>query len=465
MSDLKPNIILVICDQLKASALSVYGNVDAKTPVLDKCAKAGMVFNRFYANCPLCVPSRGDLLTGVYSHNRHVRNNNHPINPGDDNIAGRLRGAGYRTALVGKNHFCNDADTGGCGFDDFLSVDYAHIYPEKGFTFCGRDNEEFSTRKVTESACEYINGHQGKEPLFMIVSYPKPHTPYTVPAPYDKMYDPDKISLPPSWNDDILENKEPRHFLWSKASGMADLSERQKRELLAVYYGMLSEIDDYMKHLIEAAKALSGPVVFLFTSDHGDYMGEHGMLEKNAALYDALTHIPLIMWGDGVLSGDGCNALLEMVDLYPTLAELAGLEVPEYCNGNSFNDILKGKTEAHRKYAFAEWNFEGDTRLKEWKWEKGGEDNSFKAYGRIKSIRDKEWKLIYYANGYMELYNTMEDPWERHNRAGEKEAVEIASRLKEAMLQRMIDSELKYPPLGRMVWYKDRGFVCDQIDD
>lgn len=462
MSELKPNIILILCDQLKASALPMYGNIDVKTPVLDEALKQGMVFNRFYANCPLCVPSRGDLLTGVYSHNRHVRNNCHELRSGDDNFVKRLHGAGYKTALIGKNHFFEyHENIKDIGFDDFFTLDYAHLYPEKGFTFCGCDNEEFSTAKVTESACEYIENHDNTSSLFLIASYPKPHTPYTVPSPYDTMYDPAKIDLPPSWSDGTLPGKEPRHFLWSKASGMNDLTEKQKRELLSIYYGMTSEIDAYLAQLIESAKTLSGPTVFIFTSDHGDYMCEHGMIEKNAGLYDALIHIPLIIWGDGMVNPGKSDALMEMVDIYPTIADITGLDIPEYCNGKSFLDILKGKNIKLRDYAFSEWNFEGDTRLQEWKWEKGGDDNFFKVYGRAKSIRDERWKLIFYANGFMELYDTIEDPWERCNRAKDECCKEIMARLKDALLLHLINSESKDPPSLRPIWYNDRGFVYD----
>lgn len=459
MDGLKSNIIVVICDQLKASALPMYGNVEVETPVLSKVSDEGVVFNNFYANCPLCVPSRGDLLSGVYSHNRRVRNNSHPVKPGDDNIVQRLRDVGYRTALVGKNHFCHDIEE--CGFDDFISCKYTSIYPE-GITFHGRDTEEFSTSRVTESACAHIEGHQSSNPLFMIVSYPKPHTPYTVPEPYDTMYDPAEIDLPPSW-DDSFQHKHPKHQSWKIASGMDELSEREKKELLAIYYGMISEIDDYLARLIKAAETLTGPVLFLFTSDHGDYMCEHGMIEKNASLYDALVHIPLIVWGNGVKRGGVSDALCEMVDIYPTIADIAGAKTPEYCNGKSLSGILEGKIATHREHAYAEWNFESDTYPKEWKW---GDDNNtkncFKAHGRLKSIRDDRWKLIYYADGYTELYDTIDDPWERCNRAGEKESAEVLLRLKEVLLKHLIESELKYPPLGRPIWCNSRGVVFDE---
>lgn len=275
------------------------------------------------------------------------------------------------------------------------------------------------------------------------------------------MYPPDEVPLPPRVPGE-LESKPVDQQIACKAFAADKLTEKQMRKVISIYYGMNTYIDTEIGRVLKRLSelGLEEDTIIIYTSDHGDYMCEHGMIRKSKALYDCLIRIPLIVaWPGHVKSGQTFTDLVSMIDIMPTLMEILGLEILPGIQGESFLPLMNGGPYESREAIFAEHGLEGPfkkleecTRFPEGPLTPDFSPGYKSGTGRIKSVRTKKWKLVYYPNGEGELYDMENDPWELTNLYGRSEHSGIIHELERRILNWTIESEDTLPPLhGRQV--------------
>ncbi|MFZ4453938.1 sulfatase-like hydrolase/transferase [Salibacterium aidingense] len=304
-------------------------------------------------------------------------------------------------------------------------------------------------------AVSYIENAEEDSPFFMWLSFPDPHTPYQVPEPYASMYHPEDIPLPP---EDDLETKPERQKVAHLMDAMDKADKRTIQEVRAIHYGMIQFIDDSVGKVLKALqkKGMEDETIVIFTSDHGDSMGAHGLIQKHNAFYDSITHVPLIFSYPGIIRPRTCKNLVELIDLMPTVLDLAGCSLPHGIQGKSFAPCLRDEDYTSREFVVIEGGEDGEPMSEAEitvRPDTPFDDRYFVwcAYreaflGKGKSIRTHDWKLNIYVNGEGELYDLLHDPHELQNLYGLSEFEPISAELKHKLLLWSFEHEDKIPP-------------------
>jgi arylsulfatase A-like enzyme len=413
----RPNILLITDDQHNARNLGCYGDSIVKTPNLDRLAARGVRFTRAYSQSMICAPARISMITGQYVHSHGYYGNWGPVPRRLLFLSSYLRSHGYQTAGIGKLHFyyenivrefdfrrlCDRADISPT---DPMTSDYFRMLVAKGrandqdvvqsarrgtnVPFRSLLPEELSLEAWTaDSAIEFLRQRDRSKPFLAVVGFLRPHAPITAPAPWDTMYDPDKVPLPPS-ADDTLEGKpaEQRKAAERSLYPYHPTEKRKLREIMAMYFGLISLIDSSIGRILAELdrQGLTSNTLVIFAADHGDFSGEHGFFHKNLAMYEAIHRIPLIVAGPGFSGGQVRDDLVEQVDFFPTVCQAAGLPVPESVQGRSLRPGAPP-----RNAAFAEIE-------------------------ERKCIRTERYRMVFDPLGDAnELYDHQHDPWELQN--------------------------------------------------
>ncbi|CAG7626097.1 Arylsulfatase [Paenibacillus solanacearum] len=487
-----PNILLIQTDQQSAETLALYGNRLVQTPNLDKLAARGVTFEHAYCNYPACSPSRSSMMTGRYASTIGVHANHMLINPNETTLPQVLKESGYQTAIIGKNHafmgqkaknYYSDSVSSNASilqdvFDYIRLAEHGHLVDgyrqdpeviaahEWAVKHCFRvplghgsnpaRKEKCGTHLLGDTAIEYLEEKRMTDrPFFMWLSFPDPHTPYQAPEPYASMYIPEEVPLPPK---DSLEGKPERQ----KVANMMDAMDRADDDLIrkvrAVHYGMISFIDDTLGRVFAkmGELGLMDNTVIIFTSDHGDSMGAHGLIQKHNAFYDSFTRVPFIVSLPDYKGAQRSSHMVELVDVMPTLLELAGIPIPYEVQGKSLGPFLYGdKAYVPRDYIVMESGEDGEPiRVSDItvRPEHPLDDRYFVwcAYreawmGKGKCIRTHDWKLSVYANGDGELYNLRSDPDELVNLFDHEEYASIRSILERKLIVWSMEKENRIP--------------------
>jgi arylsulfatase A-like enzyme len=407
----KPNILLLHSDQHHASCLGVYGNKDIRTPHLDALAADGVVFENSFCPYPICTPSRYSMITGLYVHQHLGRGNSSTLPNGIETFPRILQEAGYKTKAIGKMHFTPMyLDV---GFDELELAEkarpkgtsnrdssYYGYLQNKGIRLKGQEDlwgfgaeksavgeEDHITTWTADRAMEALE-QWGDGGQFLMVGFNRPHRPFDPPAPWDRMYDPEQLTPLPGWTDTCLEHDLQRgdgNFPYD------ELTMDVLKKTMAYYYGCISQIDHQIGRLIQRLKekGLYENTLIIYTSDHGEYMGYHHLMGKINYLYDAIVKTPLIIKFPGLRDkGQRSQAMVNNIDLAPTILTVAGCEPGKFMNGLRLGDHGK-----QRKLIFAE----------------RGRGNEY-------MVRSGTRKLIYCKDRGKSLYFDLEnDPWELHN--------------------------------------------------
>ncbi|MDA8746824.1 sulfatase-like hydrolase/transferase [Litoreibacter sp.] len=363
-----PNIVYLMFDQAKASAMSFMGNAEISMPYCDNLAVQGWVFEDAYAAAPICTPSRASVHTGLFPqvHGVTCHQNRAPYNV--PQLAELLQSAGYYTAVAG--HYEPERN---------LSRGWHEQAPmhERGPLFkswqdhkdAGRKDVAWSSGAInveasagnsallTDRAIRMVEqAHASEQPFFMHMCYDDPHPPYFVPRPYDTMFDPDSLSLPQVGEVDALPewHKRARQEVGTDAASEADY-----RKVLAIYYGMIRYIDDEMARLHKALdeRGMLENTWIILGSDHGDYTGEKGLFNKSESLYKCLLHVPLIIVpakGADEPGPQRISGLNSSVDLFPTILGMAGVVPPENQGRSLLNWVRSGHQEPLRDEVYAQ---------------------------------------------------------------------------------------------------------------
>lgn len=482
----KPNILIIMTDQMRADLCQREGFELNTTPFLDQMAEDGCWFDKAYTSSPASVPARTSFLTGRFPKATRVRSNHNTQDAVyKEDMFDIMKKAGYRTSLVGKNHSylsSNKADfwdeyghTGKisknktsdeAAFDKYLGTLNMYVnYEASPFKI----QQQLPYRMVTE-ALEWITT-KNDQPFFMWFSIPEPHTPYQVCEPYYSMFPPEK--LPPVKADiNTLKKKGPVYENMHQVMSLAHPDYLKKIDRTrSVYYGMLRMIDDQVKRLVDELEqqGLCDNTVIIFLSDHGDYVGEYGLIKKGAGVSDVLTRIPMIWHGPGIKANkDASPAHVSIVDIFPTLCEMIGEEIPLGVQGRSLWNLLQGKTYPLEEFESVMGeqgyggefytdkdgtNYEGEGCLNI---KKGSYDslNSWTQSGSLRLLRKGEWKLIYDMKGTGEMYHIASDPSEVNNIYNDTKYNDIKTELLEHLLKWEIATQDPLPIPHKRYYFK-----------
>jgi iduronate 2-sulfatase len=417
----KPNVLFIMADDMRVE-LGCYGSrFQAQTPNLDALAKSGVRFDRNYCQFPLCNPSRSSLLTGrkpsttgVLGNRTHFRD----AHPDWISLPQLFKQNGYVTARAGKifHGGIDDpkawvsvsggaaADEGGmqsAGVGHVAKVARAPVEPTKAESE-GRKHAAYSDRivildgngeghgdyRTADRTIENLRKYKG-EPFFLACGFVKPHSPPTAPQRFIDLYDLDKIKLPPDFA--ALPTVPPGFPSATIRKHNADLfvgrnaSETEAKEVIRAYLASISWVDwNIGRVLAELDKlGLRENTIVVFVADHGYQLGEKGKWSKAGSLFEMGTRVPLIISAPG-MKGDGasCPRIVESLDIYPTLVELAGLPKPKEIEGASLKPLLENPQASWHRPAYSLWSEDGKTvhgvavRTEQWRYAEYGQDGA-----------------------------------------------------------------------------------------
>ena len=471
----KPNIVIIMTDQQRADVSRREGFPLDTTPFLDQLARQGIWFDRAYTTIPACAPARVSMLTGRYPSATRVRtNHNLPDATYGQDLFQLLRANGYTTSLCGKNHTYLERDDVDFWYEaNHLSAEDGAEKPlYRAFEAFMKETHfqaaleptpfplaaQFPHRIVSK-AQEWIQSLDGEQPFLLWLSFPEPHNPYQVPEPYYSMFAP--AQLPPNLADESTLATKGFKYQWCRDSflkAFPDFAEHLPRAR-ANYLGLLRLLDDQVRRFVTflADAGLRENTILLFLSDHGDFVGEYGLMRKGPDLPEVLTRIPFSICGPGIApQTEPHPAHISIVDILPTLCEATGISIPDGVQGQSLWPLLTGQPypDAAFQSAYAEHGFGGlyygweealdpavDGRTESpdgMQW--GSYDclNSWTQCGQLRMVRKGDWKLTWDMEGHGELYNLSTDPVELHNLFGQPAHAAVQQALMAELLTWML---------------------------
>ncbi|MGI5898446.1 MAG: sulfatase [Christensenellales bacterium] len=442
----KPNILLIFADQMRFDAMGMMGNPIIHTPNLDRLAAGGVLFKNAITPAPLCTPARSCTILGHNASYIGAYGNSEPIHyPAGEALPHLLKEQGYFTQAIGKMHFGGPPYEVSHGFDDMIlseemrGLRMAQSADEVVFDHYDRylmDNKRWGWEKPTEigyneikptisplekkyhvtqwcgdETVKWLNDERPKDsPFFLWTSFVKPHVPYDCPRHLIGMYDEDKM---PDAHISQLDgtHKNPLFADYIDEQEYNLYSKKAAKRALAHYYANITFIDEQVGRILGALdqQNIAENTLVIFTADHGDMMGDHGLWYKSFG-YEGSVHIPMIARWPGVLpEGEICGGTTSLVDLYPTILAAAGGDDinAEKRPGISLLDVSAAK--------------ERDLCISE----------MFRGKKYVMHARTKKWKLLFHANGgFLELYDLENDPYEMIDLAEKQEYSGIIADLK-----------------------------------
>ena len=432
----RPNILYICSDQHSYKYTGYAGHPLVQTPNMDRIAREGVTFTNAYCGSPVCVTSRASLMTGMYPSDSNSFCNSTVWDGSNPAWGVPLRDAGYDCRATGKLDLDDDFDTG------FVEINTGHGHrhnPDITSLFrrplCYRMSERpgvdgrprdsrHGDEAKTRTAVVFITQEAVKleQPWACYVGLSQPHPAFVALRQYYDLYPPDEIDLPDVPQED-LENlhlvfQALRHF----KRIATPIPEERIRRARAGYYGMITELDEYIGWLWDALERTGqlDNTVFIYTSDHGEALGEHGLWYKNN-LYENAAHIPMVMSGPGLPKNRSVDTPVGHVDLVATLLDTGGVERPSELRGHSLLPLVEGKPGGHPGFAYSESHSEGNCT------------GSF-------MIRKGDWKYLHFTWYDDLLFNLAEDPGEFHNRIDDPDAQGVLAELRD-ILNSQVDPE------------------------
>jgi arylsulfatase A-like enzyme len=424
-------VVLLYADDQRFDTIHALGNSQIQTPNLDRLVQEGFAFTHAHVmggqQGAICMPSRAMLMTGRTLFRATVAPSpkspkERTIHPQATLLPEVFRAAGYRTFATGKWH--NDPASLNRAFNEgdnlffggmtdqrkvlVRSYDPSGQYPPQQ----ARTNTVFSTELFTETALRFLEQVSPEQPFFLYVAYTAPHDPRTPPPEFMSRYRPEKIKLPPNFlpqhpfDNGELKVRDEQLLPWPRTP------EAVRREI-ALYYGMITHLDDQIGRLLRTldARGLRNNTLVVFAGDNGLAVGQHGLLGKQN-LYDHSVRVPLVFRGPGVPANRRSAVLCYLHDIYPTLCELAGLRIPDTVEGQSLVPAMRGRPLQNR-------------------------DTLYAAYRDVqRMVRDNRYKLIEYPRANRrQLFDIRRDPWETRDLSQEPRHAATLERLQKALRQ------------------------------
>ncbi|MEM7131909.1 MAG: sulfatase-like hydrolase/transferase [Chloroflexota bacterium] len=482
------NILFILCDQLRADALGAFGNPIIQTPYIDRLSQCGVTFTQCMVTQPTCTPSRASILSGCYPSALRTRMVGCQT-PDDPRLLPRILGEnGYLTASIGKIHLApqgeepalieaNRQPDGAYDYYGFQEIDLVNGHGDRCFGPQytrerdrlapdaaqrlkqrrryphGTDDTYIFPLPETIHSSNYVGDRTvkflrevGEKPFFLHVSFPDPHQPFCVPAPYDQLYQPEEMSppIPP------LANPESRPpWYWeahngqgspnvdrpatASSTGLVDrvtgtkplnysrYSVADYQQMKAIYYGMITLMDYNIGRILNTLdeEGLADNTIVVFVSDHGEYLGDYGLIGKGMH-FDSAIRVPLIFAGPKIVQERRVNDIASTLDIAPTLLDMVGAREPEGVQGISMREVLSGSKSNVRQAALTE------------------NDDDFVPM-KARTLTTLQWKLSYYAgHEFGELYNRQADPQELTNLWSEAEYTFVKRELNELLMEEIL---------------------------
>lgn len=441
------NVLFIAVDDMNCDA-GCYGHPEMHTPNIDRLAKRGVKFDRAYCQFPLCSPSRTSLMTGlrpdttqVFDLRKHFRE----VMPNVVTLSQCFMQGGYFAARVGKiYHYGNPGDIGTPGLDDApswnvainprgrdkeIENDIINYTPKRGLGSAmsyledtGKD-EEHTDSMVAAEAIKLLQQHKDK-PFFIAAGFYKPHTPYVAPKHWFEHY-PIGHSQVAELAADEREGRPKGAYMSTQPWPWFGVDQKQASECKRAYHAVISFADSQVGKLIDEMDRLKlwDSTVVVFWSDHGYHVGDHGLWMKQS-LFENSAHVPLVIVAPNAKgNGQSCVRTVEFVDLYPTLADLAGLKAPGNLAGKSLKPLLEDPKSKWDKPAFTQvWR------------------GAFAGH----SVRTERYRYTEWDGGKegTELYDYETDPKERKNLAGDAKHADVVAQLK-TLVQKNWATEFK----------------------
>ena len=358
-----PNILLIMSDEHDPAVAGCYGHPLVQTPNLDRLAAGGVLFENAYCNNPICVPSRMSFLTGKYASDVNVFDNGSPLAPDIPTFAHYLEASGYETTLCGRMHMIGPDRLHGFGrrlLDDKsewvrfgkgpVRTPEARRSSNSHVTECGPGPPSWLEydSTVTDLSQRFLNDKAANpttQPWCLVSSFMYPHFPLYAPQQYLDLYPNDRIDLP-VLGDELLETQHPairqlRYFFHNDQP----LPEELTRTALASYLALVTLTDEHVGRLLSVVDTspLRENTVVIYISDHGEMAGQHGIWQKQC-FYESSVRVPLIVRGPQLDEGARVSANVSLVDIMPTLMDLAQTPVPDGLRGRSLLPALRGHT-------------------------------------------------------------------------------------------------------------------------
>lgn len=456
----RPNILLIYTDQQRWDALGANGNSEIITPNLDRLAAEGNNYDHFFVNNPVCMPSRVSMLTGRYPSSLGIFTNGVPVEPDELTLPRMLSNYGYHSANFGKLHFLPHAnrdhhdvhsdygfdqleisDEPGCYEDAYRAWVRARApeqldkiscglppaalawraamnmketvkhpeerFPKRPIPFEADDDLTFSAF-VADRTIDYLHSRQASgSPFFCIAGFYSPHSPWIAPQKFLDLYNPADFKLP-TFPDEMNARRGP---------GSCD--DEELRAARHGYYAMVTELDHYVGRILEALSetGLADNTIVIFTSDHGEFLGDQLMYGKGYPAPDCISRVPLIVRRPGAAGGQTLSQLTEAVDLAPSILRWAGVQAPGHLQGEA---IAETPDQPGKEAALTEgvgW----------------------------KALRTATHRYIAEADGSEKLIDLAADPGEYHNVAGRVEYDEALADARAAMIRKLLEIERARP--------------------
>ena len=422
-----PNVLFILCDDLRPDALGCYGSAQVKTPHIDALAGGGVRFANAFCTTSLCSPSRASILTGLYAHRHGVRDNFTELPAALPHWPGRLRGSGYTTAYLGKWHMGEANDATRPGFDWFVTHKGQGKYFDTEWNVNGVHREApkgYYTHVVTDYALDWLKKREAGKPWALCIGQKAPHSFYQPEEKYAHTFDAVRVPYPasataldgkPDW---IRQRLDTWHgiygplFEWRKK--FPDRSAEGQREfenMVHGYWGTVLSVDDSVGRLVAFLKT-SGQLentLIVFMGDNGLLEGEHGMVDKRT-MHEPSIRIPVIARGPGLPAGKVVAGQVLAMDTAPGILDLCGAPALEIVQGRSWRALANGNDPAWRKAWLYEYNYE----------------KQFPYTPNIRGVRTDRWKFMRYPHGDgsqdkhpAELYDLTVDPGELRNLAAD----------------------------------------------
>jgi choline-sulfatase len=419
----QPNILVLMCDHHRFDALGAQGNRLAHTPNLDRLVAESVWFDACFTQSPVCAPARHSLATGQYAHAHGVLTNHHQPRPGMNTIAHALQPLGYRRINVGHMHWTDPEMDHGYepwishhGWLDTVPEEVRERYAWENQSVTRRTTggpsprtrEQYAGRFVADQAIEQIEGAVAEgAPFLCWAAFPEPHPPFYPPREVYAQFDQAAIVPPVQAPPDAPP---PHPYITRKQEEWAHLTDVEIRQILAGYYGLVELVDGYIERVLAALDRLGvrENTIVVWTSDHGEQLYEHRLFTK-FCMYEASVHVPLLIHVPGQAPGVR-SELVQHVDLFPTLCDLVGAEIPANVQGRSLTPLL-----------------ESTPRPVAWR------DAVFSQIADVQMIRTADWKLNVYDGRPGELYHLAHDPAEFYNLIDDPAQSETVSELWERL--------------------------------
>ncbi|MDF2959549.1 MAG: sulfatase [Paenibacillus sp.] len=475
----KKNIVIVFSDEQTWNTLSVFGNRALATPNADALARDGIALEHCYTAYPLCCPARSSLWTGLWPHNHHVTGNWRHIKEElrDQGLIRSFRDSGYHTIYCGKWHVPGTTPAR-FAVEDYSAIpavvkgqdrgrfilEYREYAEAQGYQLremmmenltesdiaqlnqpgkapCGTSEiklEHYLETWQTERFLESLERRPEDQPFFAVVSYNAPHFPLIVPEPYSQLVDPDKVELPPNFHGTLTGKPET---LWNLHyfKQMEGLPDSEWRRFIAHYLGFCALIDDQLGRIVSYLKTqgVYEDTIVVFTSDHGDMMGAHKLIEKGLYLhYDESLRVPMIIANASAHTDRGkySDAFIMLHDLLPTLAEITKTPMDCPADSKSFAGLFSEPSVSSHRDAVMSETFKLNNQMNGWgdymPPEKFVEED-----GDVHlSIRSKQYRYTFHYHGQDELYDKIDDPYELCNVADEPSYSEALASMRERLI-------------------------------